>query len=198
MSKRRWGRRQRRAFRDARGQIAEDFFKNLAEDMSDETLQRLSNTAKIKSIKKIFTINFWMSASVFMDAYILMRGQLPFDFYFYYLIYALVVFKYIKKNKDLKLLPKWFFITLVAIIAVSYATGINYNTSGFTMHKQVIGIVFSSLSLSIFTIFSGVILNSIGRMHARQMSMITKILGNTSALSVSPRIDGAGGNLPAS
>lgn len=87
-----------------------------------------------------------MSASVFMDAYILMRGQLPFDFYFYYLIYALVVFKYIKKNKDLKLLPKWFFITLVAIIAVSYATGINYNTSGFTMHKQVIGIVFSSVS----------------------------------------------------
>ena len=63
---------------------------------------------------------------------------------------------------------------------------------------QVIGKVFSFLSLSILATFSGVSLNSNGIIAVKKSNIITKIFGKTSAFKVSPKTAGAGGNLPAS
>lgn len=87
-----------------------------------------------------------MSASVFLDAFVLMRRSFSFDFYFYYIIYILVILKYIFKQGDLKILPKWFFITITILIGISYFTGIIYDTLGFSMNKQIIGILFSAIA----------------------------------------------------
>ena len=71
-------------------------------------------------------------------------------------------------------------------------------TSNRTIVNQVIGNVLSPLSLSIFAIFAGVILNSKGIIATRINNIVISIFGNTSAFKVSPKIAGASGNFPAS
>lgn len=95
-----------------------------------------------------------MALSIFLDAYIIARGSLPFDFYHYYLIYFLFILNYMKKKKPVKLFERWFLISLMILFAGSFLAALMYSIPVFGLIKQVIGFVFSSVAYYTFIRFN--------------------------------------------
>jgi len=95
-----------------------------------------------------------MALSIFLDAYIIARGSLPFDFYHYYLIYFLFILNYMKKKKPVKLFEGWFLTSLLIIFAGSIIALLIYDVPLFGFVKQVIGILFSSVAYYTFIRFN--------------------------------------------
>ncbi len=91
-------------------------------------------------------IGWSMVASLFMDDFIIMRYILPFDFYVYYLIFIVFLSYYFFKSKGSLLLPKWFAIPVIIIIFTSIIISYFGDNFGFSVIKQIIGIVFTSVA----------------------------------------------------
>ncbi len=95
-------------------------------------------------------LNWCMIASIFMDDFIILRLVLPFDFYVYYIFFIVNIFYYIFTKKTFKLLPKWFFLSILTLITVTiFITFIN-NIFDFKVIKQIIGISFTSIAYYTF------------------------------------------------
>lgn len=95
-----------------------------------------------------------MALSIFLDAYIIARGSLPFDFYYYYIIYFVFILKYIGKVKPVRFFERWFLISILILFTGSIVAGSMQNSLGFGFVKQVIGIVFSSVAYYAFIRFN--------------------------------------------
>lgn len=95
-----------------------------------------------------------MALSIFLDAYIFARGRLPFDFYYYYIIYFVYILNYIKKKKPIKLFERWFLISILILFTGSIIGGLDQGVLGFGFVKQVIGFVFSSIAYYSFIRFN--------------------------------------------
>ena len=85
-----------------------------------------------------------MVCSVFMDDFFFFRS--PFDFYYYYLIYFVFIITVIIRNQSLQLLPKWITRFLVLLFGISIIIGNIYNTVGFHLIKQLLGITYSAVA----------------------------------------------------
>lgn len=117
-----------------------------------------------------------MGATIFLDIFLLFYGSLPFDFYFNYIIYIIFIANYVIKKQTLKLLPAWFLKVWLFMIIVSYITGNIYTTGGFTMHKQVIGITFSSIAFYSYFAYNNFNVKLIFS-HYLNLSYIVAVLG---------------------
>lgn len=91
-----------------------------------------------------------MALSIFLDAYIIARGSMPFDFYHYYLIYILFILYYIKNKKPVKFFETWFLSSLLVLFAGSIIAIVTYEIPFFGFIKQVIGLLFSSVAYYAF------------------------------------------------
>ncbi|MBU6323856.1 MAG: O-antigen ligase family protein [Bacteroidetes bacterium] len=85
-----------------------------------------------------------MVCSVFMDDFFFFRA--PFDFYYYYLIYLLFIISVIVKNRSLNLLPSWFTWFMLVLYGISLAVSSTYDTLGFHLVKQFLGITYSAIA----------------------------------------------------
>lgn len=117
-----------------------------------------------------------MGATIFLDIFMLFYRMLPFDFYFNYIIYIVFILNFIIKKKTVKLLPKWFMKTWLFMIIISYITGALYGTGGFTMHKQVIGVTFSSVAFYAYFAYNNFNVKLIFS-HYLNLSYIVAIMG---------------------
>jgi len=99
-------------------------------------------------------LNGLMALSIFLDAYIIARGSLPFDFYHYYLIYFIFIINYMSKKKPVKLFERWFLISILILFTGSIIGSLIQNVLGFGFIKQVIGIVFSGVAYYAFIRFN--------------------------------------------
>ena len=117
-----------------------------------------------------------MGATIFLDIFLLFYGTLPFDFYFNYIIYIIFILNHLIKNKTLKLLPSWFLIVWLFLLLVSYLTATFYNTGGFTMHKQAIGITFSSIAFYAFMSYNNFNVKIIFK-HYLRLCYLAAIMG---------------------
>lgn len=85
-----------------------------------------------------------MVCSVFMDDFFFFRT--PFDFYYYYLIYLLFIITVVIKNQTLRLLPSWFTWFMITLYIISLGVSNIYNTIGFHLIKQFMGITYSAIA----------------------------------------------------
>ena len=85
-----------------------------------------------------------MVCSVFMDDFFFFRN--PFDFYYYYLIYLVFIITVIIRNQRLNLLPRWFTWFMLVLYAISLAVCNAYDTLGFHLVKQFLGITYSAIA----------------------------------------------------
>lgn len=108
-----------------------------------------------------------MALSIFLDAYIIARGSLPFDFYHYYLIYFVYIINYISKKKPVKLFERWFLITLLILFTGSIIGSVKQDILGFGFIKQVIGITFSSAAYYAFIRFNNFNLQKVFDLYLR-------------------------------
>ncbi len=92
---------------------------------------------------------FFMVLSIFLDNFIFGgndRLNRTFDFYYYYLIFLMFLAFFIYKTKTIPSWPPWFLRSLLAFFVASFIAGYLSNKLKFPMLKQMIGIVFSSIS----------------------------------------------------
>ena len=95
-----------------------------------------------------------MALSIFLDAYIFARGRLPFDFYYYYIIYLVFIVRYISKLRTFKLFESWLFISFLILITGSFIASYSYELLGLGLVKQIIGLLFTSAAYYAFFRFN--------------------------------------------
>ncbi len=110
-------------------------------------------------------ISWAMVASVFMDDFIILRHRIPFDFYVYYLVFIISIFYYIRTKKSIKLLPRWFSISITVLILTSLAVTLLSNTYSLGVTKQVIGLIFTSIAYYTFIAYNNFEIKKIFRMY---------------------------------
>ena len=91
-----------------------------------------------------------MVASIFLDDFIVggtysgARAQMPFDIYYYYLFFLLIILYFIKEYQSVMIYPKYF-LTAISIFYIGSIFGASYmSLLGFSMVKQMLGILFSA------------------------------------------------------
>jgi hypothetical protein len=117
-----------------------------------------------------------MGASIFMDAFIFMKGSFPFDFYYYYFIYMLYIMRYVMRKKTMTLLPRWLFIPLVTLTLTSYIASVTLDIPGFPMIKQVLGIFFSSIAYYCFVAYNNFDVKKLFKIYL-SVSVLVAVLG---------------------
>src|SRR5688572_13712897 len=95
-------------------------------------------------------ISWAMVASVFMDDFIILRYKIPFDFYVYYITFLLSIVYYMRTTRKIKLLPKWFSISIALLIISTLAICSLENSFGLGVVKQVFGLLFTSIAYYTF------------------------------------------------
>lgn len=95
-------------------------------------------------------LNWAMVASVFMDDFIILRYQIPFDFYVYYLVFILNIQYFFKSKTKEGLLPKWFSISILILIFNTLIICTIDNTFALGVLKQVFGVLFTSIAYYTF------------------------------------------------
>ncbi len=110
-------------------------------------------------------ISWAMVASVFMDDFIFLRYQLPFDFYYYYLIFAVSIIFYIKSTGSFQLLPRWFTVSITALIITTLAVTLFEDTYSLGVTKQLVGVVFTSIAYYTFLAYNNFEVKRIFRMY---------------------------------
>ena len=116
-----------------------------------------------------------MALSIFLDAYIIARGSLPFDFYHYYLIYFVFIINYMAKKKPVKLFERWFLISILMLFVASIIASLQQNILGFGFVKQVIGITFSSAAYYAFIRFNDFNLQKVFDLYLRVAFWVASI-----------------------
>lgn len=74
------------------------------------------------------------------------RGSSSFDFYYYYVIWAVFLVHYISKRKHFPFWPGWFLTGILILFTNSLFGGILSDSLKFPMLKQMLGIAYSSLA----------------------------------------------------
>lgn len=110
-------------------------------------------------------ISWAMVASVFMDNFIFLRYQLPFDFYYYYLIFAASIIYYINSTGSIQLLPRWFSISIGALIVTTLLITLLENTYSMGVTKQLVGVLFTSIAYYTFLAYNNFEVKRIFRMY---------------------------------
>lgn len=110
-------------------------------------------------------ISWAMVASVFMDDFIFLRYQLPFDFYYYYLIFAASIIYYINSTGSIQLLPRWFTISISALIVTTLSVTLIEDTYSLGVTKQLVGVVFTSIAYYTFLAYNNFEVKRIFRMY---------------------------------
>jgi len=88
--------------------------------------------------------------SVFLDKAIRGAG-LPFDFYYYYIVFIAFLVSHLYQNRKIFLPPRWFNLGFGAIVIAGFFVTLYNGLLGFELLKQVGGIVLTSLvSYNIF------------------------------------------------
>ncbi len=106
-----------------------------------------------------------MVASVFMDDFIILRYQLPFDFYWYYLVFFLSIVYYIRTTGSLNLLPKWFSISITILLVTTLALTLYDGTYNLSVTKQLVGVLFTSIAYYTFLAYNNFEVKRIFRMY---------------------------------
>ncbi|MDB4347795.1 hypothetical protein OAB01_03970 [Bacteroidia bacterium] len=134
------------------------------------------NLFRFVSLSKFDKILNWLMAmSIFLDAYIIARGSLPFDFYHYYLIYFVFIINYMAKKKPVKLFERWFLISILMLFVASIIASLQQNILGFGFVKQVIGITFSSAAYYAFIRFNDFNLQKVFDLYLRVAFWVASI-----------------------
>ncbi len=95
---------------------------------------------------------FLMVLSIFLDDFIVgysnndARAASAFDFYYYYLIFLSFLTYFLFNQKKFPSLPGWFLKTILVLFTASFIAGSVAEKISFSMLKQMIGIVFSSVA----------------------------------------------------
>lgn len=110
-------------------------------------------------------ISWAMVASVFMDDFIILRYRLPFDFYVYYLIFIVSIVYYIRSFNSLKLIPRWFFVSVGALILTTFVLTFIDNTFSLGVVKQIVGVLFTSVAYYTFIAYNNFEVKRIFRMY---------------------------------
>lgn|SRR5574343_264172 len=110
-------------------------------------------------------ISWAMVASVFMDDFIFLRYQLPFDFYYYYLVFAVSIIYYIKSTGSFHLLPRWFSVSISTLILTTLAITIFEDNYSLGVTKQIVGVVFTSIAYYTFLAYNNFEIKRIFRMY---------------------------------
>jgi hypothetical protein len=106
-----------------------------------------------------------MVGSVFMDDFIILRHQIPFDFYFYYFFFVLNI-QYFYKNKIKGgLLPSWFSVSIAILILTTVLICSIENTFSLGVLKQVFGVIFTSIAYYTFIANNNFEVKKIFRMY---------------------------------
>jgi len=110
-------------------------------------------------------LNWSMVASVFMDDFIILRYQIPFDFYVYYIIFILNI-QYFYKNKIKgSVLPNWFSLSIASLIFTTILICTLENTFSIGVLKQVFGVLFTSIAYYTFIANNNFEIKKIFRMY---------------------------------
>lgn len=110
-------------------------------------------------------ISWAMVASVFMDDFIILRYQLPFDFYVYYIIFILSIIYYIKTQNSVHLLPRWFSISIATLIITTFFLTFYDDTFSLGVVKQLVGVLFTSIAYYTFLAYNNFEIKRIFRMY---------------------------------
>ena len=110
-------------------------------------------------------LNWSMVASVFMDDFIILRYQLPFDFYVYYIIFILNIQYFFRNNVKGKILPSWFSISVAALITTTLLICTIEDTFSLGVLKQIFGVIFTSIAYYTFIANNNFEVNKIFRMY---------------------------------
>jgi hypothetical protein len=110
-------------------------------------------------------ISWAMVASVFMDDFIILRHKLPFDFYYYYLIYALSIIYYLNSSGSIKLLPRWFLASISLIVFSTLIVTFIEDAYTLSVTKQLIGLFFSSIAYYTFLSYNNFEIRRIFKMY---------------------------------
>ncbi len=88
-------------------------------------------------------------SSIFLDDYLVggnsseVRASMPFDLYYYYIFFLLVILYYIKTFRSFLPYPKYFLMACTLFFSASILGAFSSNLIGFSMLKQMLGILFS-------------------------------------------------------
>lgn len=74
------------------------------------------------------------------------RGSSSFDFYYYYVIWAVFLVHYISRRKQIPFWPGWFLAGILILFTNSLFGGVLSDSLKFPMLKQMLGITYSSLA----------------------------------------------------
>jgi hypothetical protein len=110
-------------------------------------------------------ISWAMVASVFMDDFIFLRHKLPFDFYYYYLIFAISIIYYIKSSGSIKLIPRWFIASISLIIFSTLVVTLIEDSYTLSVTKQIIGLLFTSIAYYTFLSYNDFEVRRIFKMY---------------------------------
>ena len=110
-------------------------------------------------------ISWAMVASVFMDDFIILRHKLPFDFYYYYLIFAISIIYYIKSSGSIKLIPRWFIASISLIILSTLVVTLIEDSYTLSVTKQIIGLLFTSIAYYTFLSYNDFEVRRIFKMY---------------------------------
>lgn len=110
-------------------------------------------------------LSWAMVASVFMDDFIILRYQLPFDFYVYYLIFIISIIYYVRTHSPIVLIPKWFSISISIMVLITMVLTLYDNTFGLGVIKQVVGVIFTSIAYYTFLAYNNFEVKRIFRMY---------------------------------
>lgn len=115
------------------------------------------------NFKKV--ISWAMVASVFMDDYIILRYVLPFDFYWYYITFFISIVYYIRTEKTVSMLPKWFAYSIGILVLTTLSITLIENTFALGVVKQLVGVVFTSIAYYTFLKYNNFEIKRIFRMY---------------------------------
>lgn len=110
-------------------------------------------------------LNWSMVASVFMDDFIILRYQIPFDFYVYYLFFILSIFHFYKTKTKGSVLPKWFSASIGLLIAITLLICTIDDTFALGVLKQIFGVTFTSIAYYTFLAYNNFEIKRLFRMY---------------------------------
>ena len=110
-------------------------------------------------------LNWAMVASVFMDDFIILRYQIPFDFYVYYLVFILSIIYFFKTKTKGGILPRWFSISIFSLILTTVLICSIDNTFALGVLKQVFGVLFTSIAYYTFIAYNNFEVKKLFRMY---------------------------------
>ena len=110
-------------------------------------------------------LSWAMVASVFMDDFIILRYQIPFDFYVYYVIFILNIHYFFKSKTPGGILPRWFSLSIAALISTTLLICIIEDTFSLGVLKQIFGVIFTSIAYYTFIANNNFEVKKIFRMY---------------------------------